>query len=65
MLVLAVPGIKVPTEENPRAYITDTPPSGAKGYEVPESGYYLRREMDGDLVRVVEAAPETKSAKKE
>lgn len=52
MLVIAAPGIKVPTEENPRIYITDTPPEGEQGYEVPESAYTMRRIADGDLVIV-------------
>lgn len=58
MLVLAVSGIKVPKEEQPRDYITDTPPKGEKGFEVPNSAYYQRRITDGDLVEV-----EAKSAK--
>lgn len=55
MLVLAAPGIKVPQEEKPRDYITDTPPEGEAGFTVPDTAYYLRRLADGDLVEV--AAP--------
>lgn len=50
MLVKAAPGIKVPMEEKPRAYITETPPEGEPGFAVPETAYYLRRIADGDLV---------------
>lgn len=52
MLVKAAPGLKVPMEEKPRVYITDTPPDGEQGYTVPETAYYLRRLADGDLVTV-------------
>lgn len=52
MKVLAVKGIKVPKEDKPREYITDTPPDGETGFDVPESAYYLRRIADGDLVIV-------------
>lgn len=52
MLVLAAPGIKVPLEEKPRDYITETPPEGEAGYTVPDTAYYLRRVTDGDLVEV-------------
>ena len=55
MLVLAAPGIKVPKETQPRDYVTDTPPEGSAGFDVPESAYYLRRITDGDLI-VVEPA---------
>jgi len=55
MLVLAAPGIKVPQEEKPRDYITDTPPEGEAGFTVPDTAYYLRRLSDGDLIEV--AAP--------
>lgn len=58
MQVLATPGVLVPMEGNPRAYITDTPPDGESGYTVPDSAYYLRRLADGDLVVVgIEAKP--------
>lgn len=52
MLVKAAPGIKVPKEDKPREYITDTPPEGEPGFAVPDSAYYLRRVTDGDLVIV-------------
>lgn len=52
MLVLARAGLKVPLEEKPREYITDTPPEGLPGFEVAESAYYLRRAAEGDLVQV-------------
>lgn len=52
MKVKAAPGIKVPREDKPREYITDTPPDGEQAFEVPESAYYLRRVSDGDLVIV-------------
>lgn len=52
MLVKAASGIKVPMEEKPRVYITDTPPDGEQGFTVPETAYYLRRIADGDLVTV-------------
>jgi hypothetical protein len=57
MLVKAAPGLKVPQEEKPRDYITDTPPDGEAGYTVPDSAYYLRRIYDGDLVEV--ASPQS------
>ena len=60
MLVLAAPGIKVPQEEKPRDYITDTPPEGEAGFTVPESAYYLRRINDGDLVVVAPAIAKAK-----
>ena len=60
MLVLAAPGIKVPLEEKPRDYITDTPPQDEAGYTVPDTAYYLRRIADGDLLEVV---PATKKGK--
>lgn len=52
MLVKAAPGLKVPMEEKPRVYITDTPPDGEPGFAVPDTAYYLRRLADGDLVTV-------------
>ena len=61
MLVLAAPGIKVPLEEKPRDYITETSPEGEAGYTVPETAYYLRRITDGDLV-VVKPATKKKGA---
>lgn len=56
MLVLAALGILVPMEEKPRSYISDTPPDEARGFEVPDSVYYRRRIIEGDLVEVEPAA---------
>ena len=56
MKVKATPGIKVPMEDKPREYITDTPPEGEQGFDVPDSAYYLRRIADGDLVIVKQNA---------
>ena len=61
MLVIARAGIKVPKEDKPRAYITDTPPPDAVGFEVPQTAYYLRRIAEGDLL-AVEAASGKKKA---
>jgi hypothetical protein len=58
MLVLAAKDIKVPREEKPRDYITDTPPEGEVGYTVPDSAYYLRRVAEGDLVEIGPAMPD-------
>jgi hypothetical protein len=55
MKVIAAPGLKVPTENNPREYIT---PDQAVNIEV--TAYYLRRLADNELV---EAAPTTKATK--
>lgn len=52
MLVLAAPGILVPKEDKPRDYISDTPPDGEAGFTVPDTVYYQRRLIDGDLVEV-------------
>lgn len=46
--VKAREGIRVPMENTPRRYITDE-----KTITVPESAYYLRQIMNGDLVEVV------------
>ncbi|WP_404991327.1 DUF2635 domain-containing protein [Cupriavidus pauculus] len=45
MKVRAAPGLRVPTEDNPRRYIT-----AAEPVDVPRSAYYLRALADGDLV---------------
>lgn len=55
MQVLAAPGLKVPKEDKPRDYITDTPPKGEDGYTVPDTVYYVRRVLEGDLIDL--AAP--------
>ena len=52
MKVIATPGLKVPTEQNPREYIT---PDQAVDIEV--TAYYLRRLADNELVEVA-AVPE-------
>lgn len=52
MLVLAAPGLLVPKEDKPRDYITDTPPEGEAGHTVPDTVYYQRRVIEGDLVIV-------------
>ena len=52
MQVLAASGLKVPMEEKPRDYITDTPPEGEVGFTVPDTAYYIRRVFEGDLVKV-------------
>ncbi|ERE11460.1 DUF2635 domain-containing protein [Pseudogulbenkiania ferrooxidans] len=54
----AAPGLQVPKEDNPRAYITD-----AEAVDVPRSAYYLRVLGDGDLVEVDEAAVKTNAKK--
>lgn len=46
--VKAREGIRVPMENTPRRYITDE-----KTITVPETAYYLRQIMNGDLVEVV------------
>lgn len=49
----AAPGVKVPREDNPRRYITDTV------VEVEDSAYYRRQMMAGDLIDVSVAAVKT------
>lgn len=56
MQVLAAPGLKVPMEEKPRDYITDTPPEGEAGFTVPDTVYYARRLLEGDLIEVTAPA---------
>lgn len=46
MKVIAKAGLLVPKEGAPRKYITDS-----EAVVVPDSVYYVRRVMDGDLVR--------------
>lgn len=58
MQVLAAPGLKVPMEDKPRNYITDTSPEGEAGFTVPDTVYYQRRVLEGDLIEVkVKADP--------
>ncbi len=67
MLVIAAKGLKVAREENPRTHILDTPPDGEAGYIVPETPYYTRCVLDGDLIDLeapVVKAPSTKAAGK-
>ena len=45
MLVKAAPGLQVPMENNPKAYITDSDP-----IDVPDTAYYRRLCDDGSLV---------------
>ena len=45
LTVKAAPGLKVPREDKPTAYIDDT-----AAVQVPDSPYYRRRVADGDLV---------------
>lgn len=47
MKVIATPGLKVPTEANPREYILDT-----TEVEIEVTAYYLRRLADNELVEV-------------
>lgn len=51
MRVQAAPGIKVPREDDPRKYVTDSEP-----VELEMTGYYIRRMSDGDLVEVPASA---------
>ena len=56
MKVIATPGLKVPTEANPREYILDT-----TEVEIEVTAYYLRRLADNELVEIaaVPADPTT------
>ena len=58
MKVIATPGLKVPTEADPRQYITDSQP-----VDVDVTAYYLRRMADNELVEVLDK-PATKPADK-
>ena len=53
LIVQAAPDVRVPLEGAPRRYITDAAP-----VTVPDSAYYRRRLVDGDLLRIPDAAPE-------
>jgi hypothetical protein len=60
--VKAAPGLKLPKEGNPRAYITD-----AEAVPVQASRYYRKALADGDLVEAtpsadVAAAPDVEDA---
>jgi hypothetical protein len=58
MLVKTFPGMKCPTEHDPRSYITDIP------VEVPDTTYYKRLIRDGSLMEVAVEAPKDKTSKK-
>ena len=45
MKVISAHGIKVPKEDKPRDYITDS-----EAVDVPDTVYYRRRIADGDLL---------------
>lgn len=51
MKVIAAQGLKVPTEQNPRQYITDADP-----VDIEPTAYYLRRLADRELLEVEVAA---------
>ncbi len=57
MKVIAAAGLKVPTEANPRQYITEE-----TEVEIEPTAYYLRRLADRELTEVV-AAQENPTAK--
>lgn len=54
MKVRAAPGIKVPREDKPREYITDT-----EAVDLPDTAYYLRRVAEGDLIENVKSTKTT------
>ncbi|MCA8183829.1 hypothetical protein [Burkholderia vietnamiensis] len=56
MKVIAKAGLRVPKEGAPRKYITDR-----EAVVVPDSVYYTRRVMDGDLVRQDDAPAATET----
>ncbi|MDN8050320.1 hypothetical protein QZN20_23895 [Burkholderia multivorans] len=56
MKVIAKTGLRVPKEGAPRKYITDS-----EAVVVPDSVYYMRRVMDGDLVRQDDAPAATET----
>lgn len=47
MKIQAAPGLKVPRDDNPRKYITDSAP-----VEIEMTGYYIRRMSSGELIEV-------------
>lgn len=51
MKVIAAQGLKVPTEQNPREYITE-----ADAVEIEVTAYYLRRLADRELIEVAPVA---------
>jgi hypothetical protein len=58
MQVIAAPGILVPMEHTPRDYITD-----ALAVAVPDTAYYARRLVEGDLIAVAEPTPTARTVK--
>lgn len=54
MNVIAAPGIKVPKETQPHDYIDD-----AAVVDVPDTAYYQRRILDGDLLPAESTPPRT------
>ena len=56
MLVIAAAGLLVPMDGKPRNYISDTPPESERGYTVPDTVYYQRRVMEGDLIELAAQA---------
>lgn len=57
MKVIAAAGLKVPTEANPRLYITESEP-----VEIEPTSYYLRRIADRELIEAVEPEPPADTA---
>ncbi|MES2237598.1 MAG: hypothetical protein V4500_07600 [Pseudomonadota bacterium] len=54
MNVIAAPGIKVPKETQPHDYIDD-----GSVVDVPDTAYYQRRLLDGDLLLSPVSTPRT------
>ena len=53
MRVIATEGLKVPTEANPREYITpESADANGPGVEIEPTAYYIRRLADKELVEV-------------
>ncbi len=60
MQVIARKGVRVPKENAPRQYITDE-----QAVTVPDTVYYARRVMDGDLIdAAIDASAATAGDKK-
>ena len=62
MFVVAAPGLRVPTEGDPRQYIE---PSPAEPVEVLDTSYYQRRVLSGELVAVKKKTNSAKQPAKE
>jgi hypothetical protein len=56
MRIIAAPGHRVPTEEDPYKYITET-----EAVDVPDTSYYRRRVATGELL----AAEKTRGSAKQ